>query len=352
MIQEIHIQGYKTLQDCKLQLGKLNVLIGATMSGKSNFINAIALVNHLFENPTLSPETETALVQSLSERSSTIRLTFSGIHERSQFHFTWSFHSHYNTLPSKRPLSFEGQYWLEGSARSLNVETARQFCPLILCYTDIHTDSNAPIRQPQKAAPYQYLKPDGSNLANILLHYFNDDGFRNDVKKIMRQLNPDFSNLFVQQVVGNFINITLKERHLSRDLYASDLSDGTLRWLCLCAILLPNSLVPPPTLICIDEPELGLYPRTTLQLLSELIKNKSEESQLVITTHSPEFLNYFCLDDVVVVSRENGKTAFSRLSSHTELQEMISRYEFSMSDLWLTGKFESTLSNATPVSDS
>ena len=70
---------------------------------------------------------------------------------------------------------------------------------------------------------------------------------------------------------------------------ATRLSDGTLRFLALLAILLnPESA----TLICIEEPELGLHP-DTMSLLAELLTEAAEKTQLIVTTHSDVLVSAF-----------------------------------------------------------
>ncbi|MBC8044181.1 MAG: AAA family ATPase [Rhizobacter sp.] len=205
----------------------------------------------------------------------------------------------------------------------------------------MHTDTKAEIRKPQPVAPFNYLSEDGSNLVNVLFKYLNDREFRDTLEKVLRFAIPDFEELYVDSPAGNFVNLTWKEKYLKRELYASDLSDGTLRLLCLCAILLPNKKVTPPKLICIDEPELGLHPRL-LKLLAELIQSKSEESQIIITTHSPEFLSFFKLEEIVAVRREAGKTHFERPASKERLKTMLENYETSIGELWLQGELGDT----------
>ncbi|MDX2129905.1 MAG: AAA family ATPase [Chloroherpetonaceae bacterium] len=343
MIKSISVKGYKTLHDCKLTLGKRNILIGGNMSGKSNIIEILQLVGKYFIHPTYIMEDASLIARSTSRNNSEISILLESEFDSINTSLNLQWDINYQQNNKNEPVKLEAYQYDSVTKAVIRELFYGYFKPLyspILCYKDIHTNSQSPIRQPQSAAPFKYLNNVGSNLANILLKYFNDDSFRSELKKIMKAVNPDFMNIYVDQVVGNFINITWKEKNLERDLYASDLSDGTLRLLCLCAILLPNSIVEPPKLICIDEPELGLYPRRVLPILAEMIKNKSEESQVIITTHSPELLNYFDLEDVVALEREDGKTKFIRPSDKKELEQLLKSYEYSLSDLWLTGKFE------------
>jgi predicted ATPase len=344
MIHEIHIQGYKTLQGCGVELGKLNVLIGENMSGKTNFLKALKFLQQV----AAGKDIEYGLLSEFRQ-SSTGYLSFVLKAENETYALS---HIEVSLTDDVTKNSITPTYTGEIRDKSnphSRPEASPKFIESMLkdglFFDNIHTDSNAPIRQPQNVAPFNYLSSDGSNLTNILLRYMRDDGFRQDLKKIMKYVNPDFLDVYIEPVVGNYVNLTWKEKYLSRDLYASDLSDGTLRLLCLCAILLPNSVAPPPKLICIDEPETGLYPRKVFPLLVDLIKAKAEESQIIISTHSPELLNHFQIDEVIVAVREEVKTRFERPKNNESLRALLQNYEFSMSDLWMSGKFDDVASN-------
>lgn len=349
MIHNIYIRGYKTLQGCTVELGKLNVLIGENMSGKTNFLKSLKFLQQVAAGKDIEYGLLSEFRQSSNGSTSFVLKVENETYALSHIEVslidngtdnlitpTYTGEIRYKDNPHSRPEA--SRFVLESMLKDG------------LFFDNIHTDSNAPIRQPQNVAPFNYLASDGSNLTNILFRYMRDDAFRHDLKKIMKYVNPDFLDVYVEPVVGNYVNLTWKEKHLSRDLYASDLSDGTLRLLCLCAILLPNSVVPPPKLICIDEPETGLYPRKVFPLLAELIKAKSEESQIIISTHSPELLNHFQLDEVIVATREEGKTRFERPKNNELLHALLQSYAFSMSDLWMSGKFDDVASKPSAIS--
>ena len=111
------------------------------------------------------------------------------------------------------------------------------------------------------------------------------------------------------------------------------LSNGTLHYLCLLAILCdPN----PPPLICIEEPELGLHP-DILPSLADLLMAASEKTQIIVTTHSDLLVDSMTEtpECVVVFEKHEGKTEMNRLSSD-ELAEWLK--EYSLGDLWIKGQ--------------
>ena len=120
-------------------------------------------------------------------------------------------------------------------------------------------------------------------------------------------------------------------RHRGSDAYfdASSLSDGTLRFIALATLLLqPKRLR--PTVILLDEPELGLHPYA-IALLASMVKQASVETQIILATQSPILLDYFDPADVLVADRVNGETRFTRLDSE-QLSDWLEDY--SLGQLW------------------
>jgi predicted ATPase len=118
---------------------------------------------------------------------------------------------------------------------------------------------------------------------------------------------------------------------------AERLSDGTLRYLCLLAILCdPN----PPPLICIEEPELGLHPDVITQLADQLIA-ASKRTQLIITTHSDILVDALSEqpESVVVCEKQRGATILQRLSKES-LDAWLQKYR--LGDLWISGELGGT----------
>ncbi|MBU2574045.1 MAG: AAA family ATPase, partial [Elusimicrobia bacterium] len=108
-------------------------------------------------------------------------------------------------------------------------------------------------------------------------------------------------------------NIRLEWRDTKSDAYfnANMLSDGTLRFICLATLLLQPD---PPSVIILDEPELGLHP-AAIALLAEMIKSASQKSQIIISTQSVTLINHFSPEDIIVAERkqETGESVFTRL---------------------------------------
>jgi predicted ATPase len=124
--------------------------------------------------------------------------------------------------------------------------------------------------------------------------------------------------------------IQLAWRHKTDDslFTAGSLSDGTLRFICLATLLLQPEL---PSLIVIDEPELGLHP-VAISQLAALIRSAATKSQVLLATQSVTLLDQFEANDVVVAERGNGESTFRRLDE-ASLAEW--KQEYSLGELWL-----------------
>lgn len=119
---------------------------------------------------------------------------------------------------------------------------------------------------------------------------------------------------------------------------ASRLSDGTLRYLCLLAILCDPT---PPPLICIEEPELGLHP-DVLPKVADLLVQASLRTQIVVTTHSDVLVDAMTdrPESVIVVEKHEGKTFMKRLTDDDELKGYLEDYR--LGEAWLRGMIGGT----------
>ena len=143
---------------------------------------------------------------------------------------------------------------------------------------------------------------------------------------------PYFDDFMLEPKESNDELIVLKwhQKGCEDVLNASQLSDGTLRFICLTTLLLQPSELQPATII-VDEPELGLHPYA-ITMFAEMVKQVSSKKQIIISTQSVELLNEFDVEDVVVVNKDNdGSSKFSRLKED-ELKDWLDDY--TLGDLW------------------
>lgn len=190
---------------------------------------------------------------------------------------------------------------------------------------------HVPLRQPQPAdLPEDGLLPDSRNLA-LVLNQIEHAGDRR-MDDLLREFFPRFERMSTK-VSGGTVQFYLHESGFSSPIPATRLSDGTIRFVGLLAMLLSPS---PPPLVCIDEPELGLHP-DAVALLADLLVEASERMQLVVTTHSDSLVSALNShpDAIVTCERIGPGTVLRRLEPE-KLADWLDEYR--LGDLWRMGE--------------
>jgi len=190
-------------------------------------------------------------------------------------------------------------------------------------------------RLPQKAdLPNARLASDASNLGMVLSRLRRDGEVRQRLLQALRVLYDGIDDFDVQIEAGT-VQVFLHEGRFT--IPATRLSDGTLRYLCLLAILCHPE---PPPLVCIEEPELGLHP-DVLPTLAELLKTASEKMQLIVTTHSDVLVDAMTdrPEAVLVAEKGEGGTTLTRLDGE-RLRPWLERYR--LGQLWTSGEIGGT----------
>ena len=201
----------------------------------------------------------------------------------------------------------------------------------IRIYRDWTFGPLAPTRHPQRPdLSSGVLLDDAANLGLVLNLLNQDTEAKQRLLKTLRELYDGISDLRVN-IERDTVNIYLREGDMT--ISATRLSDGTIRYLCLLAILCHPE---PPSLVCLEEPELGLHP-DILPGLGDLLVDASERCQLVVTTHSDVLVDKLSdtPDSVVVCEKHAGQTEMRRLDSD-ELKHWLERY--SLGELWTRGE--------------
>jgi predicted ATPase len=179
--------------------------------------------------------------------------------------------------------------------------------------------------------PSDFLLDGGDNLALVLSEFGSDS--RRELVKSLQQVYAGIED-FRTPVKSGFVQLLLEEAG-GRSIPATRLSDGTLRYLCLLAILLHPD---PPPVVAIEEPELGLHP-DLIPHVAELLIQASERCQLFVTTHSPALVDALGQQpgSVIVCEKEAGESRFRRLDPEA-MKAWLESY--SLGELWTSGELE------------
>ncbi len=198
------------------------------------------------------------------------------------------------------------------------------------------TSLNAAVRRPRALNDNVALRQNAENLAPFLyrLQQMHSASYAR-IRDVVRLAAPFFDDFKLRPMPTSpdMIQLEWQQRDSDYPFRANQLSDGTLRFICMATALLQPSR---PSTVLFDEPELGLHPYA-LTLLGNLFKQasvmygSSMPTQVIISTQSAPLLNEFAPEDIVVVERINGESKFRRLDS-AHLSEWLEDY--TLGELW------------------
>ena len=176
-----------------------------------------------------------------------------------------------------------------------------------------------------------FLDEDASNLGLMLNRLRSEPRIKRRMLEYLRAFYEDAEEIQTP-IAGGLLELRLEEKS-GFTTPARRLSDGTLRWLALLAVLLNPS---PPPLVCIEEPELGLHP-DVIHILAKLLKEAAQTMQLIVTTHSSALVEEFNEnpESVVICEKNHGATQLKRLNA-ADLTVWLEKYN--LGELWRRGE--------------
>ncbi|MGH9719167.1 MAG: AAA family ATPase [Bryobacteraceae bacterium] len=189
-----------------------------------------------------------------------------------------------------------------------------------------------PLRQAQPAdLPNDVLLPDARNLG-LILNVIEQGDEWNRLNEAVRRFLPRFDRLSTRIQSGT-VQLFLHENGLRAPIPATRLSDGTIRFIALLAVLLKPHGAP---LICLEEPELGLHP-DALPIIGELLSEVTERTQVIVTTQSDVLVSALTehVESIVVCENLAGSTRMERLETD-KLRHWLDKYK--LGDIWRMGE--------------
>ena len=331
-LKKITIGGFKSFNSDEhiIEFGDITVLIGANGAGKSNLVSFFRMIGYMMTN---------ALQQYVGQQGGANSILNFG-------------YKHTKKMTAK--IEFENnqfndiyKFTLAGAAQDIlifaeeNIEYHENHCknsktitltsglkeselkeqkvhPVTMMYTFLNnckvyqfhdTSSTSNIRNSCYINQNEFLYSDGGNLAAFLFKLKENEKTLPYYEKIVRhikQVFPSFRDFALQPSARNNNYIILDwigDNPLEYKLGAHQLSDGTIRFMALTALLLqpPKNL---PSIIILDEPELGLHPSAIVELAS-MVKIAGQHTQIVLATQSPALLDEFKLEQITVIERDS-----------------------------------------------
>ena len=354
----ITVGGFKSIAWIeKLTIGPLTVLIGPNGSGKTNFLGVFSFLNAIRQG---------RLQEYVAKAGGADRVLHFGSRVTDRLHIHVAFKVAFKKAvdqyeidleptgadelaPFSETVSFRDQQRYPrgyktaigragreaGISRQDQEGTAYHVRRHLASWRLYHfhdTSAGSPLQKTAYVNDNGYLRPDGANLAPFLylLREQHEDSYRLVVEAI-RQVAPFFRDFLLDPRRLNTDTIRLEWKHRGTDAYfdASSLSDGTLRFMALATLFLQPKRYK-PSVILVDEPELGMHPYA-ITLLASLMKQASTESQVIVSTQSSLLLDHVEPREVLVADRVHGATQFTQLDS-SRLESWLENY--SLGQLW------------------
>jgi predicted ATPase len=347
-IETIRVEGYLSIRAASVDLRRLNLLIGANGSGKSNFVSAFELLGRIVDSDLGLYVGRRGGASSLLHRGPepADRVVLDVAFPPDGYHaelvgaagdtLVFGDEVVVHEMPPADREAWTG--WLGGGHRETRMHDpgpGRYTVPAhvvdvlrgcrVFHFHD--TSLGAPVKRFADSADNRLLAADAGNLAPFLRRILDEHPADYErIRSTVAQVAPFFRD-FVLAEERSRMRLRWRQVGVDGDFGADALSDGTLRFICLATLLLQPK---PPPLIVLDEPELGLHPYAVV-VLAGMLRSASTRSQVVAATQSVSLINQFDIEDLVIVERSDGGSTFGRRSS-AELERWLA--DFSVGDLW------------------
>ena len=351
----ITVKGFKSIAAIeKLPLRAINVLIGPNGSGKSNFVGVFSFLNAVHQGHLQGYVREAGGAEKLlhfgSKTTPRMRIHISFGNEVNQYSIELSPAPEDQLYPSAEAVCFwdkenypQGPYTEALSPRGPEAGISDPGGEGIADYVRDHlqswrlyhfhdTSAGSPMKKTASLNDNRSLRPDGSNLAAFLYFLRERHGQSYGlIRGAVQRVAPFFGDFQLEPLRLKPDTILLEWRHKGSEAYfdASMISDGSLRFMALATLFLQPEQYR-PSVILVDEPELGLHPYA-ITMLASLIKQASTKTQVIVGTQSPLLLDHFRPEDVLVANRVNGHTELTRLETE---KLAIWLEDYSLGQLW------------------
>lgn len=357
-LRKLTISGFKSIGTVKnsqsLDIHNVNIIIGSNGSGKSNFVSFFKMLNNIMTGALQVFVGKTGSSENIlffgSKRTSLLSasLEFSNESNKDVYEFSLVKSVQDSLIFAEEKIIWNDKVYplgggqkesmlVSNDSNSVSEQIVRAILSSCKAFQFHDTSETSHIRNSCGIGNNKFLFSDAGNLAAILYVLKNKKEYFNYYKRIVdyvRFVVPQFDDFVLEPSVLNQDFIKLKWKQKGETEYEfgpEQLSDGSIRFIALATLFLqPEDLI--PSVIVIDEPELGLHPQA-VDILATLIKTASQHSQILVATQSERLINNFDADDIIVAEHNKIEncSVYKRLNSN-DLEEWLS--EYSLSQLW------------------
>lgn len=350
MLTHLQVGNFRSLASrVEFTPGPLSVIVGPNGAGKSNVLDALSFVSEAVLTGLPSAVTSRGGIECVRRRSGgrpfnvkfDLRFSIEGEPARYRFELTGDAHGEYLVKSEEANVRFEGETvefrrsadgfeGPEGLAPRTDLQSLvltalagdRRFKPLTNHLAAMRVYSIFPdtLRKPQTFDPTSPMRSHGENWVSTLKALLDRPADRKDLIDALERTTGDIEDLRVKSAAG-FLVAEFKQptpagkRKAPLWMGSLQQSDGTLRVAGILTALLQE---PPLSVIGIEEPELTVHPGI-IPLLMDYLRQASERSQVILTTHSPILLDLLNVehDHLFVAGRRGGITRLERVSDAT-----------------------------------
>ena len=369
------IKGFRRLRDVDLHLRPLNVLIGVNGVGKSSILDVFDLLAASASgnlaatmaemggmNSLLTKDGKTTSVhlqlrshqEAVPALDYDVRLTRQGYGYVISEEVLEAFGPPASTAPGRYIDSREAivEYWHDGKIFTPDwdykrLETALSQTPKMYreaegfrrrvddiseIYHGLNVSQNGPVRQPQIVSSASTPGVDGASLVSCLYTIRETEHDRFEaIEDAIRAAFPTFERLDFPPLSAGRITIAWHERGFTEPFFPNELSEGTLRFIWLVTLLQSPGL---PEITLIDEPEVSLHPGM-LRLLTELMREASLRTQLIVATHSDRFVRFLEPSELMVCDKDESGGMTAEWADKVDLKDWLEDY--TLDQLWSQG---------------
>lgn len=361
ILKSIQIQGYRPFRDFTAQLGRLELLIGANGTGKTALFEFLKFLRDSTYQE-LPPEIVAGSIgKDIFHRPGEDQLRWGLQIDLDQTHAIY-YDGQVNGPIGRTQVVFEQVVMGDAEARvtlmetvnregiirnpsnhqegnvshranqlalsmmtNLKFETLNHLREYILSWRfySAFRINHDKIRRPAVIEQDPILHEDCGNLSSVLLYMLTEHRQTfDDLQNYLKMLIPTFQGLMLKARGRGEVLAFWQEQGINESLSLADVSDGILYLLCWATLaVLPN----PPQLICIDEPEQGVHPRT-LFVLADLFQRLGDRTQVLLATHNSYFLTLFPLETVAILRKEDGQSVFRKPINSEMMTEMLADF--------------------------
>jgi predicted ATPase len=370
----LSIHGFRRLENVRLSLRPLSVMIGANGTGKTSVLDVLSLLASSAQGKLSSSISELSGLSNLLtyDRAEELELEITmEVPRREPLEYSLSLRPQgigyvirKETLTQERgqasPFRYidsyetrvkyhdpEKQKFVQPTWEHNEIETSLAQVPKMFeeaedfrrrlasstFYHVLNVDPRSAVRMPQSIAPAALPGKNGEDLVSCLFYLRETQRNRFEaIEDSLRAAFPRFERLDFPPVAAGTLALAWREHGFLKPLYMHQLSEGTLRFLWLTTLLQSTGLT---ALTLLDEPEVSLHPEL-LSLLADQLREASQRTQVVVATHSDTLIRFLePLEVVVLDSTEDGMTTLKR-ANELDLDDWLK--EYSLDELWRNGR--------------